>query len=40
MANVSVFLFPIYGSYYDPRITGLITAILATLVTVRGGDER
>ena len=34
MANVSVFLFPIYGSYYDPRIAGLITTIAAVLVAV------
>jgi uncharacterized protein len=39
MANVSWQLFPIYGSYYDPRITGLITTFAAVLVTVVWGPR-
>ncbi len=33
MTNVSGLLFPIHGSYYDPRITGLITTCAEELVT-------
>jgi hypothetical protein len=32
--NVSTFLFPIYGSYYDPEITAIITLIFAMFVAV------
>ena len=39
MRNVSIFLFPIYGSYYDPRIAGLITTFAAVLVTVVWGPQ-
>jgi len=39
MGNVSVFLFPIYGSYYDPCIAGLITTFTAALVTVVWGPR-
>jgi uncharacterized protein len=39
MSNVSIFLFPIYGSYYDPRITGPITTFAAVLVTVVWGPR-
>ena len=39
MSNVSWLLFPIYGSYYDPRISGLITASVAAIVTVVGGPR-
>jgi uncharacterized protein len=39
MGNVSVFLFPTYGSYYDPRIAGLITTFAAVLVTVVWGPR-
>ena len=39
MGNVATFLFPIYGSYYDPRIAGLITAFAAVLVTVVWGPQ-
>jgi membrane protease YdiL (CAAX protease family) len=39
MANVSVFLFPIYGSYYDPHIASLITTFVAVLVTVLWGPQ-
>lgn len=31
--NVSVFVFPNYGSSYDPAVTGLIVLVLAALVT-------
>jgi membrane protease YdiL (CAAX protease family) len=34
MANVSWQLFPNYGSHWDPRITGLITALVAVIVIV------
>jgi membrane protease YdiL (CAAX protease family) len=37
MSNVSWLLFPIYGSYYDPRITGLITTFVAAIVAVVWG---
>ena len=39
MANVSVFMFPIYGSYYDPRIAALITTFAAVLVAVVWGPR-
>ena len=31
--------FPIYDSYYDPRITGLIVAVVAAIVTVVWGPR-
>jgi membrane protease YdiL (CAAX protease family) len=34
MINVSWQSFPIHGSYFDPRINGLIMLVLATVVTV------
>ena len=37
--NVSSFLFPNYGSHYDPRISGLITALAAVIVTVVWGPR-
>lgn len=37
MMNVSEFLFPNYGSHYDPVITGAITAIVAAIVTFLWG---
>ena len=37
MINVSWQLFPNQGSHYDPRITGLITALAAAMVTVLWG---
>jgi membrane protease YdiL (CAAX protease family) len=40
MGNVSAFLFPVYGSHYDPRITGLIIAVAAVIVTVIWGPRR
>lgn len=33
MINVSEFLFPNYGSHYDPVVTGVILTIVAVLVT-------
>jgi hypothetical protein len=39
-ANVSEFLFPNLGSHYDPVLFGLVAAIVATTVTVRGVRER
>ena len=34
MLDVTWQLFPIHGSFYDPRITGVITAIVAAIVTI------
>jgi membrane protease YdiL (CAAX protease family) len=39
IANVSWQLFPNYGSHWDPRITGLITAFAAVIVTVVWGPR-
>ncbi len=39
MSNVSVFLFPNYGSHYDPFITWLITAFTAAIVIFVWGPE-
>jgi uncharacterized protein len=39
MSNVSTFLFPNSGSHYDPRITGLLVAILALIVTIVWGPQ-
>jgi membrane protease YdiL (CAAX protease family) len=39
MVNVSWQLFPNHGSHYDPRITGLITALAAVIVTVVWGPR-
>jgi membrane protease YdiL (CAAX protease family) len=39
MVNVSWQLFPNYGSHYDPRITGLITALAAVVVTIVWGPR-
>jgi hypothetical protein len=38
-ANLAWQLFPIQGSYYDPRITGLITAVAAVIVTLIWGPS-
>jgi len=40
MINLSWQLFPIDGSYFDPRITGLILAIVVVIVTVIWGPQR
>ncbi len=39
MVNVSIFSFPVYGSYYDPGIAGLITTFAAVLVTIVWGPR-
>jgi len=39
IANVSWQLFPNYGSHWDPRITGLITALVAVIVIVVWGPR-
>jgi hypothetical protein len=39
IGNVSIFLFPNYGSYYDPRVTGLIITFAAAIVTVVWGPR-
>lgn len=39
MSNVTWQLFPINGSYYDPRITGLIVAVAAVIVIVLWGPR-
>ncbi len=39
MLNVSWQLFPINGSFYDPRITGLIVTFAAIIVTVVWGPQ-
>lgn len=38
-SNVSQFLFPTYGSHYDPFLTCLILAFTAALVTVMWGPQ-
>jgi membrane protease YdiL (CAAX protease family) len=39
MLNVSTFLFPNYGSHYDPAITGIIIIITAAIVTFLWGAK-
>ncbi len=39
MSNLSWQLFPIHGSYYDPRVTGLIEATAAAIVTIAWGPR-
>ena len=39
MINVTWQLFPINGSYYDPRVTGLITAAVAVIVVIGWGPR-
>jgi CAAX protease family protein len=39
ISNVTWQLFPIHGSYFDPRVTGLITAGAAAIVTVVWGPR-
>jgi uncharacterized protein len=34
MINLTWQMFPINGSYYDPRVIGLITAIVAVVVVI------
>jgi membrane protease YdiL (CAAX protease family) len=39
MVNVSVYMFPNYGSHYDPFLTLLITAVMAAFVIVIWGPD-
>jgi membrane protease YdiL (CAAX protease family) len=39
MINVTWQLFPVNGSYYDPRVTGLITAAVAVVVVIVWGPR-
>jgi membrane protease YdiL (CAAX protease family) len=39
MMNLTWQLFPLNGSYYDPRVTGLITAIVAVVVVIVWGPR-
>ncbi len=34
MSNLTWQLFPVNGSYYDPRVTGAISAVVAVIVTI------
>lgn len=37
--NVTWQLFPIHGSFYDPRVTGLITAVVAVIIVAVWGPR-
>lgn len=37
--NVTYLLFPINGSYYDPRVTGLIVTFLAAIIALVWGSK-
>jgi len=39
MINLTWQVFPINGSYYDPRVTGIITAIVAVVVVIVWGPR-
>lgn len=39
MDNVSWSLFPNYGSHYDPAVTGVITVVIAAIVTFLWGSK-
>jgi len=39
MINVSTFLFPIYGSFYNPEITGIITMAAAVIIVILWGPK-
>ena len=39
MINVTWQLFPINGSYYDPRVTSLISAAVAVVVVIGWGPS-
>jgi hypothetical protein len=39
MSNLTWQLFPIDGSFYDPRVTGPILALAAALVVVLWGSK-
>ncbi len=38
MSNVSWMLFPVMGSHYDPMVTAVILAVLATIVVGKAGN--
>jgi uncharacterized protein len=38
-ANTCWQLFPVHGSYFDPRLNGLIMAVLAAIVTIAAGPR-
>jgi len=40
MINLGWQLFPVNGSYFDPRITGLILAFVVVIVTIIWGPQR
>jgi membrane protease YdiL (CAAX protease family) len=40
MSNTCWQLFPVHGSHFDPRINGLIMAVLAAIVTIIWGPRR
>jgi hypothetical protein len=37
--NLTWQLFPVNGSYYDPRVTGLIAAVVAVVVVIVWGPR-
>ena len=39
MVNLTWQVFPVNGSYYDPRVTGLITAIVAVIIVLMWGPR-
>jgi membrane protease YdiL (CAAX protease family) len=39
MMNLTGQLFPVQGSYYDPRITGILITLVAVIVTVVWGSK-
>jgi uncharacterized protein len=39
LLNLTWQLFPINGSYYDPRVTGIITAVVAVVVVIVWGSR-
>jgi membrane protease YdiL (CAAX protease family) len=39
MVNVTYFLFPIDGSFYDPRVTGLIMAVVVVIIVIVWGPR-
>jgi membrane protease YdiL (CAAX protease family) len=39
LMNLTWQLFPVNGSFYDPRITGLITAVVAVIVVIVWGSH-
>lgn len=39
MSNLTWQLFPVNGSFYDPRVTGVITAVVAVVVVIGSGPR-